>query len=158
MDHILLCSLSFNDQRLLNSVRQYLQVTSFAELVDNDGRTLHAGAFGQTTSDNITFLRKLRTPKTNWPLIDKPPKRAFRLWKAFIETTWSLHTPLGNWIYPACHRLLSWTYSFSHSTPPTIYHHNNQRTYLIPFTATRTKYSCHHNQSVRATAPTKTTP
>jgi len=36
----------------LNTVRQYLQITTIAELFDNSGLHFHAGAFGELTSDN----------------------------------------------------------------------------------------------------------
>ena len=44
------------DLEKLNTVRQYLQVTTIAELLDNDGKHFHKGAFGALNTQNRLII------------------------------------------------------------------------------------------------------
>ena len=60
------------DIEKLNTVRQYLQVTTIAELIDNDGKHFHKGAFGALDNHARLIIRSFHTPLTTWPIIPRP--------------------------------------------------------------------------------------
>ena len=68
----------------LNTVRQYLQITTIAELFDNSGLHFHAGAFGKLTSDNQLVIRQFHSPRTSWPNIPRPTTSSLQLWRNTI--------------------------------------------------------------------------
>ena len=44
------------DKERLNVVRQYLKVTTIAELFDNDGKTFHRGAFAEIDHSSTLII------------------------------------------------------------------------------------------------------
>ena len=52
MDHTLVPTISKKQQGIINHVRQYLQVTTFAKLIDNNGINFHKGTCGKTDAHN----------------------------------------------------------------------------------------------------------
>ena len=55
------------DKEIFNTVRQHLQVTTLAELRDNDGLLFHHAAFGQFDSNNILAIRTIFQSTLPWP-------------------------------------------------------------------------------------------
>ncbi len=114
MDVITTSSTWSNEEKtIFNTVRQYLHVTTLAELRTNDGRYFHHGAFGQTTPHGQPEIFSIFCSQLDWPSLQRPPDRAMRKWKQMLIREFRHLPPLGNWLSPAISQVNFWRYSLA---------------------------------------------
>ena len=111
--------LNDNDKERLKIVRQYLKVTTIAELFDNDGKTFHRGAFAEIDNSGNLHLRQFHTPLTSWPLIPRPSSSMLHFWTYMITKLCKNLPPLGNWILPQATKYIKWKYTMTQISPTT---------------------------------------
>ena len=108
-----------NDEKaVFNTVRQYLNVTTLAELRTNDGRYFHHGAFGQLTPSGQPEIFSIFRSKLDWPSLHRPSDRAMRKWKQMLTREFHHLPTLGNWICPVISQVNFWRYSIAHLIGP----------------------------------------
>ena len=100
---------SYKELEIFNTVRQYLQVTTLAELRNNDGRTFHKGAFGEIDKNtNQLEIRSFHESRLDWPDIDRPPQSAFAIWKNILMKELKEKPKLGAWKAKSTHCYILW--------------------------------------------------
>jgi hypothetical protein len=107
----------------INNCRLYLQVHSMAEITTMNGREILREAYTGDCNQNMSpKLHELTQSKLNWPIQDKPPPMAWRIWKKMLRTklrgnTLALKHKLSEWNHNKDdHR--SWTPDDTTRRPP----------------------------------------
>ena len=89
------------DQAIFNTCRQYLKVTTLAEIRDHADKAFVPGAFGEHHKHDPTrpILRDHFDCDTPWPQHQKPPASAWAIWTNTIHLINQQHRKrLGPWI------------------------------------------------------------
>ena len=105
---------SSEEKEIFNTVRQYLNVTTLAELRTNDGKHFHHGAFGQLTNAGYPEIFSIYRSKMDWPPLKRPSPRAMRKWQQMLTREFHHLPPLGQWLFPAIGDTNFWRYSLAH--------------------------------------------
>ena len=99
----------YQDLEVFNTVRQYMQVTTLAELRNNDGLTFHKGAFGKINETTQQLeIRTFHESKLDWPDMDRPPPSAFKIWQNILLKELKEKPRLGAWKAKSTHRYILW--------------------------------------------------
>jgi hypothetical protein len=104
-----------SELQAINACRLFLQVTSIAEISDNNGTTILSCALhGSIDSSTCPILWTYSTSKLKWPVQSYPSTKAWKLWKKYLLThlnsNLKFDISLGKW-YRTCHQHRNWKYT-----------------------------------------------
>jgi hypothetical protein len=89
--------------KAINNCRIYLQVVTFAEITNVEGTHILTEAMqGSYDNHGIPDIFKYSKSLANWPVVTRPPEKAWRIWKKWLRTkvfpkTNILKKPLLGW-------------------------------------------------------------
>jgi hypothetical protein len=97
--------LSTKDLRTINRCRLYLRVFFLSDIATLKGDAITPRALSVMRSET-------RTSTWNWPIQQKPPKTAWKLWATVLLEAFgdgnSLDVPLGSWLMDNNHQNNEW--------------------------------------------------
>jgi hypothetical protein len=110
-------TLTAKEINIINNTRIFLQVTSLAEISDNQGTSIHQSYITDQPPKRRTNLNGTST--LIWPKQPAPNRRMWRVWlkglKHFCKpSSWILKTALGQW-HDNCHHHRTWYASYDSS-------------------------------------------
>jgi hypothetical protein len=73
-------------QTAINNCRLYLQVNTLAEITNTTGDKVHKEAYFGLSDEMGPLLRNHSRTTMLWPIQNKPPQRAWKIWKKMVRT------------------------------------------------------------------------
>jgi hypothetical protein len=107
----------------INNCRLFLQINTLAEITTLNGREIWKAAYdGTITQTQNPGLHNITQSTLNWPIQDRPPASAWRIWKKFLCTklrgnSLALKHKLSEW-YQKTDTHRTWTIETSTRKPP----------------------------------------
>ena len=120
-------------QTNFNYVRQYLQVTTLAEIRDGTGTRFNDDIL-HGTDEHIQRFQQYHLSTLDWPHLSPPTKTQWKLWNKLLHQHFGTHRALGRWHASPTH--ITWAYTMDTNF---VYHTDGSTTACAAY-VTRRRY------------------